>query len=250
MSKALDQYVDLMIRCVANTIYKDPSNMSVLRGRAAYSEHERTLGRDWPSIAHTMIGVKRLRSLADQVIDVVKNDIPGDFIETGVWRGGACALVRGIFNAMEAAERKVYVADSFEGLPAPSPDVYPDDLGMQFHTYEPLSVSEDLVKDTFKAYGLLADNVVFVKGWFKDTLHLIDAEQFAIVRLDGDMYESTIQAIEALYPKLSVGGYLIVDDYGMIKACRKAIHDYRDAHGIAEEIVNIDNVGVYWQRLV
>ncbi len=63
------------------------------------------------------------------------------------------------------------------------------------------------------------------------------------------MYESTIQAIEALYPKLSVGGYLIVDDYGMIKACRKAIHDYREAHGIAEEIVNIDDVGVYWRKL-
>ena len=248
MSKALEQYVDLMIRCIANTIYKDPSWQSSQSGRPVHNENERLIGRDWPTVAHSMIGVKRLRSLADQVIDVVENDIPGDFIETGVWRGGASALARGILNTMGAEDRKVYVADSFEGLPPPDPETYPKDRHMNLHTYEPLAISIDEVKDTFRAYDLLADNVVFVKGWFKDTLHLIEAEQFAIVRLDGDMYESTIQGMDALYPKLSVGGYLIVDDYGLIRACRQAINDYRETHEIDEEIVDIDGTGAYWQR--
>ncbi len=249
MNKALEQYVDLMIRCAANTIYKDSSWQAARAGSDAHDETARNLGRDWPLVAHSMIGVQRLRSLADQVVDVVENDIPGDFIETGVWRGGACALARGIFNAMEQDSRKVYVADPFEGLPAPSPGIYRSERGMHFHPYKLLAISEEEVRETFEAYGLLADNVVFVKGWFKDTLHLLTAERFSIVRLDGDMYESTIQALDALYPKLSVGGYLIVDDYGMVSACRDAVHDYREAHGIKEEIVDIDQVGVYWQRL-
>jgi O-methyltransferase len=249
VSTTLDLYVDLMIRCLANTIYKDPSWQATQSGRAVHRARDREGGRDWPMVAHTMIGVKRLRSLADQAIDVVETGVPGDFIETGVWRGGACALVRAVFNAMYQNTRKVYVADSFQGLPPPDAENYPDDRGAQYHTYDHLAISEDEVRATFDAYGLLDDNVVFVKGWFKDTLHKVDAERFAIVRLDGDLYESTIQAIEALYPKLSVGGYLIVDDYGMIQPCRKAIHDYRDAHGIDEEIVDIDGVGVYWQRL-
>jgi O-methyltransferase len=73
-------------------------------------------------------------------------------------------------------------------------------------------------------------------------------ERLAVVRLDGDMYESTMDGLKYLYPKLSVGGYLIVDDYGCIPACKEAVHDYRQAYGITDEIHPIDWTGVYWQR--
>ena len=85
----------------------------------------------------------------------------------------------------------------------------------------------------------------FLVGWFKDTLPRAPIEQLAVVRLDGDLYESTMDAIEVLYPKLSVGGYLIVDDMSW-EGCAKAVHEFRQQHGIREPMVPIDWTGEYW----
>jgi O-methyltransferase len=91
--------------------------------------------------------------------------------------------------------------------------------------------------------------VEFLVGWFKDTMPTAPIEQISVMRLDGDLYESTWQAIEALYPKLSPGGFCIVDDYGdLVAQCQRAIHDYRDQHGITEEIVDVDGFGAYWRK--
>ncbi len=109
-------------------------------------------------------------------------------------------------------------------------------------------MSEEEVRANFERYGLLDEQVRFLKGFFQDTLADAPIEQLAVVRLDGDMYESTIVALDALYPKLSVGGYLIVDDWGAVPGCRQAVEDYRRDHGITEPIVEIDWTGVYWQR--
>jgi O-methyltransferase len=111
-----------------------------------------------------------------------------------------------------------------------------------------LAVSVDEVKANFQRYGLLDDQVRFLVGWFRDTLPTAPIERLAIARLDGDMYESTIQALDALYPKLSVGGYLIVDDYGAIASCKQAIDDFRAAHQIDDKIHEVDWTGIYWQR--
>ena len=104
------------------------------------------------------------------------------------------------------------------------------------------------MKANFAKYGLLDDRVVFLDGWFKDTLPAAPIERLAVLRLDGDMYESTMEALTALYDKVSTGGFVIIDDYGCIDACRKAVHDFRDARGIAEKIVDIDGWGVYWRK--
>ena len=92
------------------------------------------------------------------------------------------------------------------------------------------------------------DQVGFIVGWFKDTLKYAPLKNLAVLRLDGDLYESTIQALEPLYPRLSVGGYCIVDDYGNINACREAVTDYRNSHSIKDEIIEIDGSGVYWRK--
>jgi len=243
---AFQMYVDLMVRCLTDTIYEGERT----RGPRAmpYDPARRETGRDWPLVGHSMAGVKRLTSLAELTDTVLRDGIPGDFIETGVWRGGACALMRGILKARGVTDRKVYVADSFEGLPPPDPDRYPADASSNLHNRKRLAITQETVENTFRAYGLLDDSVVFVKGWFKDTLPGLPAERFALVRLDGDMYESTIQALEALYPRLSPGGALIVDDYGSIRGCREAVTDYRAAHGIGEEIVKVDHTGVWWRK--
>jgi len=170
-------------------------------------------------------------------------------METGVWRGGAAILMRGVLQAHAISNRRVWLADSFEGLPAPNPAKYPHDAHDRLHTIPYLAVSLERVRANFESYGLLDDQVRFLKGWFRDTLPTAPVERLAVLRLDGDMYESTMDALTYLYPKLSTGGYLIVDDYGAVPACRQAVHDYRAAHDITEEIKAIDWGGVYWQRL-
>jgi O-methyltransferase len=222
-----------------------PSNARVQRV-AELSEREE--GTDWPSMAHTMIGFKRLNNLQYCVETALRDGVPGDFIETGVWRGGSCIFMRAILKANDIADRSVWVADSFEGLPKPDAAKYPADSGDVHYKFSNLAVSLEEVQQNFRAYDLLDDQVKFLKGWFKDTLPTAPIKTLAVARLDGDMYESTIDALTSLYPKLSKGGFLIVDDYGAVPACKKAVHDFRDANGIKEEIIPIDQIGVYWRR--
>lgn len=213
-----------------------------------YDATARLEGRDHPPLAHTMIGLKRLDNIQECVEQVLRENVPGDFIETGVWRGGATIFMRALLEAHAVMDRKVWVADSFEGLPRPDESRYPADKGDQHYLVSHLAVGLDEVKENFARFGLLDEQVVFLKGWFRDTLPRAPIERLAVMRLDGDMYESTYEALSALYPRLSSGGFVIVDDYGYLESCRRAVHDFRQAHGIDEPIVQIDWSGVYWRR--
>jgi len=137
----------------------------------------------------------------------------------------------------EETDRDVWVADSFSGLPEPDGFRYPADAGDKHFTMTGLAVSIDEVRRNFEKYGLLDDRVRFLPGWFRDTLPDAPVERLAVLRLDGDMYESTLVALRALYPKVSVGGYVIVDDYGALESCRTAVNDFREDQGIVEELV-------------
>ncbi len=218
--------------------------------RAPSDMAERMLGRGvWPQYAQTMVGINRLNNIQYCVEDVIQNKVDGDLIETGVWRGGSTILMRAILKSYEITDRLVWVADSFEGLPKPNESKYPADKGDVFHTYDELKVSIDDVKNNFSKYNLLDGQVKFLKGWFSDTLPKASINKLSVLRLDGDMYESTMDALVNLYPKLSVGGYIIIDDYSWVEACKKAVTDYRRGHSIDEEIVEIDWTAVYWQKL-
>ncbi|MBU9763050.1 macrocin O-methyltransferase [Mycobacterium sp. TNTM28] len=221
-----------------------------LRGTSVRDQREqRALGLDWPAEAETMIGMKRLTSLQECVETVVADDIPGDLIECGVWRGGACILMRAVLAAYGDHTRNVWLADSFQGVPRSDPENYKADKGIRAELAAGiLGVSEADVRANFERYGLLDDRVRFLPGWFKDTLQDAPIEQLSVLRLDGDLYESTIQALDALYPRLSPGGFCIVDDYLAVKACEQAVTDYRAKHGITAEIVNIDGTGVLWRK--
>jgi len=211
------------------------------------SVNEIDLGLGWPQNAETMIGLKRLDNLQYCCTEVITRNVPGDFIEAGVWRGGATIFMNAILHAYNENGRKVWVADSFEGLPAPSPEKYPLDKDDKHHEWESLKVSIEEVKLNFEKYNLLDDNVVFLKGWFKDTLPKAPIDKLAVIRLDGDIYESTWDSIVSLYPKLQPGGFVIIDDYHN-KSCEQAITDYRKKFNITDEIKMIDWTGAYWQK--
>jgi O-methyltransferase len=140
------------------------------------------------------------------------------------------------------------VADSFQGLPYPDSQKYPADAGDVHHIFDFLAVSLEEVREAFSRYGLADDQVVCIKGWFRDTLPQLRDKKWALVRLDGDMYESTWDGLVNLYPNLSVGGYLIVDDYNAVKGCRQAVEDYRKANDIQEPLRTVDWGRAFWLR--
>jgi O-methyltransferase len=205
-----------------------------------FDPEARADGREWPPEADTMIGLKRLENLQYCVTEVIRKDVPGDFIETGVWRGGASIFMRALLKVYGDQTRLVWVADSFEGLPKPD-GRYQQDEGDRFweinHT---LAVSLEQVQANFSRYGLLDQQVRFLVGWFKDTLPTAPISQLAVLRLDGDMYSSTMDALQSLYHRLSLGGYVIIDDYGAVPNCKQAVDDFRSDHKITEQMHQID----------
>ena len=215
--------------------------------RRRYDKSEREEGRIWPSYADTMVGLLRLNNIQHCVETVLREGVPGDLIETGVWRGGSCIFMRGILAAHNDTTRRVFVADSFEGLPVPDAEKHPADAGDSHHTHPFLAVSLETVKRNFERYRLLDDQVVFLKGWFKDTLPTAPVQKLAVLRLDGDMYSSTMDALNNLYPKLQPEGFCIIDDYSLPN-CKAAVDEYRHTHGIDAEVVEIDWTSRYWRK--
>ena len=208
----------------------------------------RSEGRDWPMSAETMVGMKRLDNLRECLEQVFADDVSGDVLEAGVWRGGSSIFMRGVIVAYGEGHRRSWVADSFAGLPKTEPGRYPSDKGLDLYKYDQLSVSLETVKANFAKYDLLDESVHFLQGWFEDTLPTAPIDQLALLRLDGDLYSSTIQTLDALYDKVSVGGFVVVDDYGSIPACKQATDDFRARRRIEDTIQVIDWAGVYWRK--
>lgn len=219
----------------------------VLMRPLPFEPERRMSGLDWPFFGYTMTGHKRMDNIEACVTSVLEDKIPGDFIETGVWRGGSVMLMKALLDKHGVTDRKVWCADSFEGLPPANATDREIDPMSDFSDRDFLSVSQEQVEANFKRFGLLDENVKFLKGWFCDTLPTAPVDQLAILRLDGDLYESTMDALTNLYPKLSPGGYLIIDDYASWAGCRKAIDEYRAEHGITAELQQIDNHAYFWR---
>jgi O-methyltransferase len=227
--------------------YEFPSESKMIEIIKSDVFENRLEGLDWPERAHTMIGIKRLNNLHDSLDYVRKNKIKGDFIETGVWRGGASIFMK-YYNDIYDMNRKVFVCDSFEGLPVPDLAKYPNDAGDMHHTFDFLKVSLDEVKQNFKMYNVLDDNVIFLKGWFNETLkNNNEIKELSILRFDGDMYGSTIDVLSNLYHKLTKNGVIIIDDY-CLQNCVKAVTDFRINNNINDEIKVIDKCGVFWYK--
>ena len=198
----------------------------------------------------TMTDAASINNLQYCVEQAIAQNVPGDLIETGIWKGGLPVLMRAILKQHGIADRVVWAADSFQGLPRPDPAQSLKDA-IWFHLFGPLdglAIPYDYVRGVFQKYGLLDAQVRFLQGWFCDTLPTAPIERLAVMRLDGDWYESTRLALEVLYPKLSPGGFVIIDDYGLPFGCRRAVDEYRHAHGIDAAIQWVNHQVVYWQK--
>jgi hypothetical protein len=193
--------------------------------------------------AETMLGTRQLDHMQQCIVDVLTRNIPGDLIEAGVWRGGMTIFMRAALMAYQVADRKVWVADSFAGLPAI--DRQNDAFAWQGGD---MAVSLETVRINFARYGLLDEQVVFLEGFFCETLPTAPIRQLSILRVDADLYASTMDVLRNLYSVLSAGGYAIFDDYQNLPDCRRAIDEFRRNNGITEKICRIDERAVYWQK--
>lgn len=266
-SATADLYLDLLKRALTRELCQDlyaevPRNTSTVKKAVRYHAYAAVLKVLRPMnlslvqttrpTGETMIGMGHMNNLHHCLERVIAERVPGDVIETGVWRGGATIFMRAFLQVHKDA-RNVWVADSFEGLPKPDDKKYPQDKGDALWSQSYLAVSEEQVKANFRKYHMLDSQVKFLKGFFSDTLPTAPIGALALMRLDGDMYESTIVALRSLYPKLSPGGFVIVDDFGMIPACDQAVHDFRKEAGVTEDLQTIGYVrgnplGAFWQR--
>jgi len=258
-----DLYLELLIGSLTHTIYAGVDAMEIpAEAREVFTEwltgsedawmvfnpeRARTEGRDWPLYAQTMVGLERMRNVRRCVETALAEGVPGDLIEAGAWRGGVAILMRGVLKAYGVDDRLVWVADSFSGLPEPDPARYPSDRNVGAHEFEQLAVSGEEVRENFKRYRLLDDQVRFLEGWFSDTLPGLRETRSAVVHIDADMYGSTMEALVNLYDGLSPGGFLIIDDFAL-SPCREAVEDFRRDRGIKDPIEQIDWTGVYWRR--
>jgi O-methyltransferase len=208
-----------------------------------FDARRRAEGRDWPLFAYTMVGHGRLDNVQACIEDVVRSGVPGDLVETGVWRGGTVIFMRAVLKVLGVTDRTVWACDSFEGLPPPGPASAEPDLSR----VDLLKVPLERVLENFRRFDLLDDRVRFLRGWFGDTLPTSPIGPIAILRLDGDMYRSTWDALDALYDRVSDGGYVIVDDYHAWPSCRQAVTDFLARRGLAPVLRPIDWTAVYWQ---
>lgn len=236
-------YLDLMRDSLIGRLERDPPVPGF--GVENYQEEYRANGWDRPSKALSMIGAKRMQNLRSECERVLALGVHGDFMETGVWRGGACIMMRAVLKAHDVKDRRVFAADTFAGPPQPSRENVADQPA-NFHGSKYFSVSLEEVKSAFERYDLLDEQVVFLQGLFKDTLPSVPVQSLSILRLDGDLYESTMDGLMNLYSKLSPGGTLIVDDYFLFESMREAVDEFRASNGILDSIMKVDEFGGYW----
>ncbi|MHB2016589.1 MAG: TylF/MycF/NovP-related O-methyltransferase, partial [Candidatus Xenobia bacterium] len=249
MVKPENLYLDLLEKCLVNQLYQDPAiDWQGRSGQAvAFNPLMRLLGRDWPLQAPTMIGLMRLRNIRKLVDTVLDEEVPGHLLEAGAWRGGSSIYMRGILAARGVTNRRVFVADSFEGQPLP---MAPADAGDQTHSFPELCVSEEQVRANFARYDLLDEQVVFVPGWFRESLPAAPVARIALLKLDAAMYGGTMDALQALYDRVSPGGYVAIDGYGSSPAVRAAVDEFRAQRGIDAGLSNVDGWGFYWRKPV
>jgi O-methyltransferase len=233
--------------------------------------NDQTLDDLWcivgPQQNRTKAPFERMQTVFSACKDVIENNVNGDLVEAGVWKGGLSATM-GHLCELENKDRKVWAFDSFEGMSAPDPakDLLDSESSagacfidsVQLHNFD----LEDFKSTCFDMVGIQKNTINICKGWVNNTIPMFvdQIKEIAILRIDLDWYEPTKEILENLYPKVVNGGYIICDDYGCWRGARLAIDEYRDKHNIVSRLIQTPqpdgspqpslSVGTehYWQK--
>ena len=203
--------------------------------------------------AYTMTSPERLFALIQAVRYVAKAGVPGDIVECGVWRGGSMMAAARTLIECGDQTRALYLFDTFEGMSAPTDK----DVAIDGQSADALLTRQDKsdprsawclatiedVKSGMSSTRYPTDRIRYIRGKVEDTIPGNAPEKISILRLDTDWYESTKHELENLYPRLSPGGVLIIDDYGHWKGAREAVDEYLKTKGIKLLLNRIDYTG-------
>ena len=220
---------------------KHSGSGAVCDNRLPFDPLTRFCGNDWPTAGQTMVGLVRLRNVADVLWQVIVHAIPGDFAELGVWKGGSCIFAKAILDMMKE-KRSVHVFDAFDALPS-----YGDVANF-------IAVPEEAVRFGFQLYNVFDSKIIFYKGLFKDTLpgfytnHTHDKMQLAVLRVDGNFYDSYQDTLYYLYGFVSVGGFVIFDDVYSHPPAMQAWKEFKEDHALPEDLIRIDMHSGYFQK--
>lgn len=250
--KIEERYLDLLKGVITDTIWRTELDFDEIdKDRFVATFIERYI--DGPAIC--MLPRVRLDSLQHLVSDVICRGIPGDLIEAGVWRGGTGIFLRALLKCFGETKRVVWLADSFEGLPAPDEKLFPREAevhrgAVMSKAYRHFAVGLPEVMRNFSQFDLLDENVQFIKGWFGEALPSAPLTSLCLARIDADYYMSTWDALSHLYPLLEPGGVVIVDDYGETgwTYCKEAVDEFRSQHSIRSELTYVDRSCVWWMK--
>ena len=212
---------------------------------------EETIRRVRP---YTMTTPQRIAALCDGVEHVVRREVPGAFVECGVWRGGSMMAAALTLLRLGVTDRDLYLFDTFRGMPPPSDQ----DKFSGYDGYSPMGhwrrrqreernewhyVPADEVRRTVASTGYPPERLHLVEGMVEDTIPSRAPETIALLRLDTDWYESTRHEMEHLYPRLEPGGILLLDDYGHYEGARRAVEEYFGEHGGRPLLARVDYTG-------
>jgi len=205
---------------------------------------------------YTMVSYQGLSNVYKLSKIIEKNETKGAFVECGVWKGG-CAAIMGFVSKKAGSNRKIWLFDSFEGLPEPTKED-----GFMAKEYSKNKIEGRLetiekcvgpIKEVnnifFEILKLKKEDIVIKRGWFQNTLPKAKSEigPIAILRLDGDWYESTKVCLDNLYDNVIFGGYIIIDDYDYWEGCKKAVDEFLEERKINVNFIRICKSGVYFQ---
>ena len=266
-------YLDLLKKCLTRQLFDDDDfdvapHSGSLKGRVARSALEVLASRNirlvcrgqtrvedkiegigWPAKAETMRGSRQLEFLESAVQRILSENVPGDLFEAGCWRGGAVIFMLGVLRALRQTGRKVWAADSFAGYPAPTRHSYEADRFL-WSQRDYFSVSRAEFEQNVARYDLISDDLRILEGFFDQSIPKAPIWRLAMIRIDIEGYEGVRAALDVLYPKLSPGGFVVVDELE-VAGCNHAIDEFFARTGRKEEILPIPQKkpkGAYWRK--
>jgi O-methyltransferase len=210
-------------------------------------------------VGHTMVPYDGIATLVDQVRYCEENNVAGDYVELGTWKGGCLASMALANLAYGRQRRTIHGFDSFEGIPMPRRDK--DD--MEWSRVEMRLTDEDCdgrlepagqligpradVEALLARIGYPADFIHLHQGWFQDTVPVAKIDQIAILRMDGDLYDSYVVPLEYLYDRVSPGGFIIFDDW-VLEGCRRAVTEFFERRNMRPYLCHVDESIRYFQK--
>lgn len=208
----------------------------------------------------TMVSYEGLCTLGDQVRFCEETNIPGDLVELGTWKGGCLAMMAQANLKWGKSRRTLRGFDSFQGLPRPRLDKdYGADIQEFFKVSEgqsdgaliPINALEADISAPLRILeevGYPKENVKFHAGWFQETVPKVNIEKIAVLRLDGDFYDSYAVPLEYLYDRVTLGGFIVIDDW-VLRGCREAVADFFAKRQLAPYLSHVDGSVRYFRKL-